>query len=101
MRKKSNLPDNFWLWKPKRGDPSKAKFGGEIGVMRWNDVTKTKIAKFVSMMSTFHSFELVDSNKKDRHTGEVIKKPDVIIDYNKTMGGENLVITKTRSQVVP
>ena len=91
MRKKFNLPDNFWLWKPKRGDPSKAKFGGEIGVMRWNDVTKTKIAKFVSMMSTFHSFELVDSNKKDRHIGEVIKKPDVIIDYNKTMGGENLV----------
>ena len=40
MRKKSNLPDNFWLWKPKRGDPLKAKFGGEIGVMRWNDVTK-------------------------------------------------------------
>ena len=24
LRKKSNLPDDFWLWKPKRGDPPKA-----------------------------------------------------------------------------
>ena len=42
------------------------------------------------MMSTIHSFELVDLNMKDRHTGEVIKKPDVI-DYSRTMGGVDLV----------
>ena len=59
--------------------------------MRWNDFTKTKTVNYVSMMSTIHSFELVDSNMKDRHTGEVIKKPHVIIDYNKTMGEVDLV----------
>ena len=91
LRKKSNLPDDFWLWKPKRGDPPKAKFDGKIGVMRWNDVTKTKTIKFVWMMLTIPSLELVDSNKKDRHTGEVIKKPDVLIDYNRTMGRVGLV----------
>ena len=48
--------------------------------MRWNDATKTKTVKFALMMSTIHSSELVGSNKKDRHTGEVIKKPEVIID---------------------
>ena len=42
------------------------------------------------MMSTIHSFKLVDLNMKDCHTGEVIKKPDVI-DYSKTMGGVDLV----------
>ena len=91
LRKKSNLPGDFWLWKPKLGDTLKAKFDGEIGIMRWNDVTKTNTVKFVSMMSTIHLFELVDSNKKDRHTGDVIKKPDVIIGYNKMMGGVDLV----------
>ena len=78
LRKKSNLPDDFWLWKPKRGDPPKPWRGD------WSNA-------FVSMMSTIHSFELVDSNTKGRHTGEVIKKPDVISDYNKTMGGVDLV----------
>ena len=87
---KSNYPDDFRLWKPKRGDPPKAKFDREIVVMRWNDVTKTKTVNFVSMMSTIHLFELVDLNK-DCHIGEVIKKPDVIIDYNKTMGGVELI----------
>ena len=58
--------------------------------MRWNDITKTKTVKFVSMMSTIHSFELADSNK-NRQTGEIIQKPDVIINYNKTMGGVNLI----------
>ena len=42
------------------------------------------------MMSTIHLFELVDLNIKDLHTGEVIKKLDVI-DYSKTMGGVDLV----------
>ena len=58
----------------------RGEFDGEIGVMRWNDATKTKTVKFALMMSTIHSSELVGSNKKDRHTGEVIKKPEVIID---------------------
>ena len=28
LQKKSNLPDDFWLWKPKRGDPPKVTFDG-------------------------------------------------------------------------
>ena len=91
LRKKANLPRDFWLWKPKRGDPPKAKFDGDIGVMQWNDITKTKTVKFASVTSTTHSFELADSNKKNRQTGEIIQKPDVIIDYNKIMSGVDLV----------
>lgn len=83
LRKKSNLPDDFWFWKPARGSTPQAKFEGNIGVMRWNDVTKTKKVKYVSMLSTVH--------KTDRNTGVVIQKPDVILDYNKTMGGVDLV----------
>ena len=79
---------------------AKSKVYGEIGIMRWNDVTKTKTVKFVSMMSTIHLFELIDSNKKDRHTGEVIKKPDVIIGYNKMMGGVDLDILTKKSWMV-
>ena len=73
LQKNCNLPDDFWLWKPKHGDPPKAKFDGKIRVMRWNDVTKTKTIKFVWIMLTIPSLELVDSNKMDCHTGEVIK----------------------------
>ena len=59
--------------------------------MRWNDASKTKSVKFVSMLSTIHKFEMVDSNKIDRSTDAVIQKPDVIMDYNFTMGGVDLV----------
>ena len=57
----------------------------------WSDASKTKSVKFVSMLSTIHAFEMVDSNKIDRSTGTVIQKPDVIMDYNVTMGGVDLV----------
>ena len=59
--------------------------------MRWNDASKTKSVKFVSMLSTINTFEMVDSNKTDRSTGAAIQKPDVIMDYNVTMGGVDLV----------
>ena len=59
--------------------------------MQWNDASKTKSVKFVSMLSTIHTFEMVDSNKIDRSTGAVIQKQDAIIDYNVMMGSVNLV----------
>ena len=59
--------------------------------MRWNDAFKMKSVKFVSMLSTIHVSEMVDSKKIDRSTGEVSQKPDVIMDYNVTIGGVNLV----------
>ena len=43
------------------------------------------------MLSTIHTFELEDSKKKDRTTGAAIMKPDVMLSYNKTMGGVDLV----------
>jgi len=42
LRKKENLPHDFWLWKPKGGDPPKVKFDGDIGVMRWKLCYKNK-----------------------------------------------------------
>ena len=56
--------------------------------MWWNVITKTKTVKFVSVMSTTNSFGLAYSNKKNRQTREIIH---IIIDYNKTMGGADLV----------
>ena len=43
------------------------------------------------MLSTIHTFEMMDSNKIDRSTGAVIQKPDVIMDYGVKMGGVDLV----------
>ena len=81
----------YWEWKPKKGHPPKSQFKGEVGIMRWNVAFKTKSVKFVYMLSTIHTFEMVDSNKIDRSTGAVIQKPDVSMDYNVTIGGVDLV----------
>ena len=62
LRKKQGLPNQHWEWKPKKGDPPKSQFKGEVGVMRWNDTPKTKFVEFVSMLSTLHTFEMVDSS---------------------------------------
>ena len=50
-----------------------------------------KSATFVSTLSTINTSEMVNSNKIDRSTGAVIKKPDVIMDYNVAMGSVDLV----------
>ena len=91
LRKKQGLPSDFWQWKSVKGEPPITKFDGDIMVMRWNDVTKTKSVKIVSMLSTIHTSELVDSGKVNRETNEPIQKPEVIVDNNKTMGGVDLV----------
>lgn len=64
--------------------------------MHWDGATKTKTIKYISMLSTVHTFDLVNTNKTNRETGAIIQKPDAILDYNKTMGGVDLV---SRSRV--
>ena len=56
-------------------------------VLRWSDAYKTKKKKVVSMMSTKHTGQIIDSGKKHHSTKQAILKPDVIVTYNKTMGG--------------
>ncbi|XP_066918855.1 piggyBac transposable element-derived protein 4-like [Clytia hemisphaerica] len=91
LRAKANLPYDFWYWRPVRGNPPEKKFNGDLMVLRWNDVTKTKKEKVVSMLSTIHTGQLIDSGKRNFRTGEAVYKPDVIVDYNSTMGGVDLL----------
>ena len=63
------------------------RFHNNIMVCRWNDTSKVKSTKIVSMLSTIHIGAMVETEKKNRITGHAIKNPDVIADYNKTMGG--------------
>ena len=86
LRNKEGLLKDFWNWKPVKGDPPIVKYAGDIMLMRWNDNNKEKTTKIVSMMSTIHIGEVIDSGKLNRNK-DVIYKPDVIVLYNKTMGG--------------
>ena len=70
-----------------KGDPPKKGFCDDITVLRWNDESKTKSTKFVSMLSTVHTGDPIDGGKKNRLTDLPIKKPNMIVDYNNTMGG--------------
>ena len=60
-------------------------------VLRWNDAYKTKTKKIVSTMSTKHTGVLKETGKINHASKEPVRKPDVIVAYNQTMGGvENL-----------
>ncbi|XP_046400817.1 piggyBac transposable element-derived protein 4-like [Ischnura elegans] len=48
--------------------------------LRWCDKRETW------MLSTMHTAELLESNKRDHKTGRLIIKPKCIIDYNASMG---------------
>ena len=74
----------------KREQP-KSQSKGVVRVKWWKNASKTKSVKFVIILSTIHAFEIADSSNIDRWTGAVIKKPDVIMDYNSTVIGVNLV----------
>lgn len=58
--------------------------------MQREDALKTKSVQNISMSSTIHIFQIVDSSRTARATAVVIHKSDVIIDYNVTMGGVDL-----------
>lgn len=48
--------------------------------LKWQDKRE------VTMLSTFHTPEMVVTDKKDPKTNEYRKKPKVVIDYNENMG---------------
>ena len=56
----------------------------ELLAMVWRD------KRDVTMISTCHSDSFSATQKKDRETGEYIRKPDIVLDYNKYMGGVDL-----------
>ena len=43
------------------------------------------------MLLTINILDLINLNKTDQTTGEIIQIPDVIIDYNKTISDVDLV----------
>ena len=91
LRKKEGLPNDFWSWKPVKGEEPIIKFKNNQMVLRWDDVTKTKKKKIVSMLFTMHTVRLADTGQLHRTTGEPIKKPDVILSYKSTMGGVDTI----------
>ena len=87
LRKKEDLPADFWKWAPKKGDEPIRRFSDNTMVLRWSDESKLKSTKIVSMLSTVHVGEMVDTHRMNRISQTPIRKPDVIADYNTTMGG--------------
>ena len=90
LRKKKGLPKDFWSWKPKKEvgvEPIRKFCDQKFMVMRWIDAYKTKSNKIVSMMSTKHIGELVNTGKIHFQSKAEVRKPDVIFDYNLNMGG--------------
>jgi len=93
--KKSNTAAVGTLRLNRKGIPNdikQAKFKnkGDKCVMSYNDemtLTKTLDRKVVTFLSTKYNAQLVDTRRKDRETGEPIKKPLVMTKYNKYMGG--------------
>ena len=81
---RKGLPKNLKpQQKMKKGD-SVFKREKETIAMLWHD------KRDVSMISTMHSSSFSDTGKKDRATGEAIRKPQIVLDYNKYMGGVDL-----------
>ena len=48
--KKKYFQKKLWSWKRTEGDEVMKQYSGKIMVLRWNDVTKTKSTKIVSML---------------------------------------------------
>ena len=85
---KTGLPTEFWQWKPIKevGEQPIIQFCEGLMVCRWSDCHMTPSKKIVSM-STKHTGLLVETGKIDYRSNSYIFKPDVIVEYNKTMGG--------------
>ena len=56
-------------------------------ILPWNDNTKTKSIKYVSMLLTTHTRMLINSGKRNQITAGEIRKLDIIVNYNSTMHG--------------
>ena len=54
---------------------------GDLMALKWKD------KKDVFMLSTKHNNDYAETGKDDQVSGEPIKKPAVVLEYNKYMGG--------------
>ena len=63
------------------------KFCNNLMVCRWTDCYKKSKTKIVSLMSTKHTGDFVATGKAHYSSKLKIFKPDVIVEYNQTMGG--------------
>ena len=64
--------------KLKKGDIDNLQSGPLLSI-RWEDKRE------VSLLSTFHTGELINTSKMNHLTNENIKKPDAVVDYNINM----------------
>src|SRR6218665_1029849 len=78
-KNRKHLPEAVVSAKLKRGDVV-ARRSKEIVVSKWKD------KRDVLMLSTMHAGKIVEGRKRNRH-GELIRKPDCILDYNDHMCG--------------
>ncbi|KAK8772743.1 hypothetical protein V5799_024013, partial [Amblyomma americanum] len=77
---RKNMPKDFKA-KLQKGE-CKSLFARGIMALTWQD------KKQVTMLSTCHSStDLTDTGKKGRKNGLPVLKPQVVIDYNRGMGG--------------
>nr|XP_037283985.1 piggyBac transposable element-derived protein 4-like [Rhipicephalus microplus] len=78
---RKNMPKGFNQLKLKKGE-CEVLFARGIMALTWQD------KKQVTMLSTVHSGANVnDSGKKGRRNGLPVLKPQVVLDYNRGMGG--------------
>ena len=92
--KKKGLPQNFWQWKPQKGvgaEPMMKACDEKFVVFRWNDPYKKNSTKIVSILSSVHIGELVETGKVDFTSKQNIVKPDAIVDYNEIIRGVDLL----------
>ena len=59
---------------------SMAMTNGTLQLLKWHD------RKVVYLCSTLHNAEFVDSTRHDPNTGEVIRRPHCVMDYDRFMG---------------
>lgn len=61
----------------------------KLCLIAWHD------KKIVSMLTTKHAPELIDTGKKNPRTGEPVMKPNIVMAYNSYMGGVDLLDQST------
>lgn len=67
----------------KKGD-MKSYHTSKLSFLAWKD------RRVVTMLSTMHNPEIIETEKRSYKTGELKKKPNVVVDYNIHMGGVDL-----------